>query len=60
MSPGRRMGRLLLRAALDRCARRRVLGTARWLEINHRPEPRAIPDHAEPESKPTSPNGSTN
>jgi len=59
MSPSRRMGRILLRGALDRCARRRVLGIPRWLEINHRQEPRVIPDHTGPGSKPASHDGPT-
>jgi hypothetical protein len=54
------MGRVILRDALSRCARRRVLGVPRWLEINHRPEPRPIPDHDGASTRPASPYKPTN
>jgi hypothetical protein len=54
------MGRVLLNAALERGARRRVQGVGRWLEISRHVEPRVIPDHAEPKPEPATDDKSTN
>ena len=59
MSPTRRMGRVVLNAALERVSRRRVQGIKDRPEIDRPVEPRVIPDRSENGPKSVSDDSST-